>query len=219
MEAVTAWERYAQNRQPRRAVNAAGARTWLNWTQYPDHGPDESVLGEIQGRRVLELGCGTGCNLAHLAAQGAVCVGVDIAPSQREKAEARWGHFPGLSFVTAEATEFLKGCPGMFDAVFSIFGAVWFTNPQQLLPLVRQQLMPGGVFAFSHKPPAEEQGPVGILREARAVSRWDYSGDEWATLLDSAGFANITAKVIPPPGRESLGTLLVRAETLTDGTK
>ncbi|MET9627107.1 hypothetical protein ABZX92_06560 [Lentzea sp. NPDC006480] len=37
------WERYAAKYEPRRAVNAAGATTWLNWAQYPDHGPDETV--------------------------------------------------------------------------------------------------------------------------------------------------------------------------------
>ncbi|GAU68551.1 methyltransferase [Streptomyces sp. NBRC 110611] len=88
MEALTAaWERYAAGRTPRRAVNAAGATTWLNWTQYPDHGPDESLLGPVRGLRVLELGCGTGCNLAHLANLGARCVGIDIVPSQRTKAD------------------------------------------------------------------------------------------------------------------------------------
>lgn len=112
MEVVDAWERYAQGRTPRRDTNASGAKTWLNWTQYADHGPDESILGELQGRTVLELGCGTGCNLAHLSTLGAECIGVDIAPSQREKAVARWGHLPGLTFHTAEVTDYLSRTDG-----------------------------------------------------------------------------------------------------------
>ncbi|WP_371653355.1 MULTISPECIES: class I SAM-dependent methyltransferase [unclassified Streptomyces] len=216
---TAAWERYAEGRTPRRAVNSAGATTWLNWTQYPDHGPDESLLGPLHGRRVLELGCGTGCNLAHLATLGAECIGVDIAPGQRRKAEERWGHVPGLTFHTAEATEFLTSSPDSFDAVLSIFGPVWFTDPEQLLPLVRKRLAPGGVLAFSHKPPGDDSEPVGPLREARAVSRWDYSAGEWADLLARTGFTNVTAEIIPPPGSESLGTLLVRAETVKDGAK
>src|SRR4051812_18410947 len=70
-----AWERYAEKARPRRRINGDGASTWLNWTQYPDHGPNESVLGDLSGRRVLELGSGTGSNLAHLATLGAVCTG------------------------------------------------------------------------------------------------------------------------------------------------
>ncbi|MEH6375769.1 class I SAM-dependent methyltransferase [Streptomyces sp. KLMMK] len=214
MEAVTAaWERYAAGRTPRRARNAAGATTWLNWTQYPDHGPDESLLGPIQGRRVLELGCGTGCNLAHLATLGAECVGIDVAPSQAAKAEARWGSLSGLTFQTAEATEFLADHPNSFDVVLSIFGPVWFTDPAMLLPLVRRSLAAGGVFAFSHRPAQPVRRPRGPLRDARAVTRWDHSLHEWVSLLSSARFTNITADIIDPPTSASEGTLVVRAET------
>ncbi|MEU9624931.1 class I SAM-dependent methyltransferase [Streptomyces sp. NPDC048155] len=211
MEVVDAWERYAQGRTPRRETNASGARTWLNWTQYPDHGPDESILGDLQGRTVLELGCGTGCNLAHLSTLGATCTGADIAPSQRRKAEARWGHLPGLTFHTADATDFLTQAAEPFDVVLSIFGPVWFTDPEQLLPLAHKRLSPGGVLAFSHKPPADDMEPVGTLREAKAVTRWDYSAGEWATLLTSAGFSDVIAEIIPPPEGKDMGTLLVRA--------
>ncbi|WP_031040838.1 class I SAM-dependent methyltransferase [Streptomyces sp. NRRL F-5650] len=211
MEVVDAWERYAQGRTPRREVNSAGARTWLNWTQYPDHGPDESILGDLQGRTVLELGCGTGCNLAHLSTLGATCTGVDIAPSQHEKAVARWGHLPGLTFHTAEVTDYLSRTEGPFDVVLSIFGPVWFTGPEQLLPLVRKKLSPGGVLAFSHKPPTAGSQPVGQPREAKAVTRWDYTPEEWAALLASSGYSDIKAEVISPPEGKDVGTLLVRA--------
>lgn len=211
MEVVEAWERYARRRTPRREVNSAGARTWLNWTQYPDHGPDESILGDLQGRTVLELGSGTGCNLAHLSTLGAICTGVDCAPSQYEKAAARWGHLPGLTFHTADVTDYLHKAAEPFDVVLSIFGPVWFTAPDRLLPLIHKRLSHGGVLAFSHKPPGEDTHPVGTLREARAVIRWDHSPEEWSTLLSSAGFSDIKAETIPAPEDKGMGTLLVRA--------
>ncbi|WP_129840147.1 class I SAM-dependent methyltransferase [Streptomyces sp. RFCAC02] len=211
MEVVDAWERYAQGRTPRREVNSAGARTWLNWTQYPDHGPDESILGNLRGCTVLELGCGTGCNLAHLSTLGATCTGVDIAPSQHEKAVTRWGHLPGLTFHTAEVTDYLNRTDGTFDVVLSIFGPVWFTDPEQLLPLVRKRLSAGGVLAFSHKPPTAGTQPVGALREAKAVTRWDYTPEEWSALLASSGYSDIKTEVISPPEEKDAGTLLARA--------
>ncbi|MEZ7006883.1 class I SAM-dependent methyltransferase [Streptomyces sp. AD55] len=213
MEVVAAWERYAQGRTPRREVNSAGARTWLNWTQYPDHGPDESILGDVQGRTVLELGCGTGCNLAHLSTLGAMCTGVDIAPSQQGKAVARWGSLPGLAFHTAEVTDYLSRTEGSFDVVLSIFGPVWFTDPERLLPLVRRRLSPGGVLAFSHKPPTAGTRPVGRPGEAKAVTRWDHTPEEWSALLASSGYSDIKAEVVPPPAGKDAGTLLVRAYT------
>ncbi|MEW2622804.1 class I SAM-dependent methyltransferase [Streptomyces sp. NPDC048106] len=211
MDVVDAWERYAQGRTPRRETNVSGARTWLNWTQYPDHGPDESTLGDLQGRTVLELGCGTGCNLAHLSTLGATCSGVDIAPSQIKKAGARWGHLPGLTFHTAEVTDYLSRKVGPFDVVLSIFGPVWFTDPAQLLPLIRKRLSPGGVLAFSHKPPTAGTQPVETLRDDRVVTRWDYTQEEWSASLTSSGFSDIKVETISPPEGKGTGTLLVRA--------
>lgn len=129
MSATQAWERYAAGARPRRQVNAAGASTWLNWTQYPDHGPDEALFGEVRGRRAVELGSGSGSNLAHLATLGAVCTGVDLAPSRTAAATTTWGHLPNLEFVTADAVDYLTDCQAAFDIVYSIFGAVWFTDP------------------------------------------------------------------------------------------
>jgi SAM-dependent methyltransferase len=205
VSAVEAWERYASNSRPRRPVNAAGASTWLNWTQYPDHGPDESLLGELAGRRVLELGSGSGANLAHLATVGADCTGVDLAPSRTRTAVAQWGHLPGLKFVTADAVTYLTAHHEIFDVVCSIFGAVWFTDPAILLPAVRARLRPGGVLAFSHLPAAE----VGVVA-GPVVSKWNYPPERWEAVLADAGFAAV-AKVIPGPADGDIGTLLVRA--------
>ncbi|MFI9380229.1 class I SAM-dependent methyltransferase [Kutzneria sp. NPDC052558] len=208
MSATEAWERYASNARPRRWVNTAGASTWLNWTQYPDHGPNESVLGELAGRRVLELGSGTGSNLAHLATLGAICIGVDLAPSRTDTATTEWGHLPGLEFVTADAVTFLTETDETFDVVYSIFGAVWFTDPAILLPLVRKRMRPGGVFGFSHLP-ATEAG----VTSGRAVSKWNYPAQQWQQMLTTAGFAADTT-IIPAPAGNPVGTLLVHASAL-----
>lgn len=205
MSAVEVWERYASNSRPRRAVNGAGASTWLNWTQYPDHGPDESVLGDLAGRRVLELGSGSGANLAHLATVGAVCTGVDLAPSRTQAAATQWGHLPGLEFVTADAVTYLAENDETFDVVCSIFGAVWFTDPAILLPAVRARLRPGGAFAFSHLPTTD----AGVVA-GPAVSKWNYPAEQWENMLADAGFAAV-ATVIPGPADGDIGTLLVRA--------
>ncbi|WP_411145583.1 hypothetical protein [Streptomyces sp. x-80] len=135
---------------------------------------------------------------------------MDIAPSQHEKAVARWGHLPGLTFHTAEVTDFLTRTAGPFDVVLSIFGPVWFTAPEQFLPLIRKRLSHSGVLAFSHKPPAGTQ-PVGPLREAKAVTRWDYSPEEWSAFLTSSRFSDIRAETIAPPEGKGTEALLVRA--------
>ncbi|MDX3360576.1 MULTISPECIES: class I SAM-dependent methyltransferase [Streptomyces] len=214
-----AWDTYARQRPERRAVNAAGAETWFNWTQYPDHGPTADVLGVRPGHRVLDLGCGKGGNLAHLATLGARAVGVDLAPAQLAGARQRWGHL-GLSLHRRDAVDFLAEEGGEdFDSVYSVFGAVWFTDPDRLLPAVRARLRPGGVLAFSQRPPvegcygcqasyinrSEEEDPL-------VVRRWDYELEEWGRILTRHEFRDVRARVIPaPPGPRTIGTLLVRA--------
>lgn len=206
MSLAESWDRYAVGSKPRRTVNAKGDTTWLNWTQYADHGPNESVLGPVAGRRVLELGSGSGSNLAHLVTLGATGQGVDIAPARETAARKRWGNLPGLEFRTAEATAFLSETDETFDVMLSIFGAVWFVDPNTLLPLIRSRITRGGILAFSHLPPGN-QG----LKPAKAGLRHDHTPDEWTRILMGHGFSGVSVSLIDPPEGKAVGTMLVRA--------
>jgi SAM-dependent methyltransferase len=205
--AVEAWERYAEKSQPRRETNAAGARTWINWTQYPDHGPDESVLGDVDGRTVLELGSGTGANLAHLATLGGRCMGVDLAPSRKAAADWAWGGQANLEFLTADVLDYLETTETEFDVVYSIFGAVWFNDPAVLLPLVRNRMSAGGVFVFSQLPVTAHP----VAAHDRVVRKWNHAAAEWVRVLSDHGFDSATAEDVDPPVAGRPGTLLVRA--------
>ncbi len=48
-----------------------------------------AMIGEVQGRRVLDLGCGTGRYCVLLAERGAEVLGVDPSPGMLERARAR----------------------------------------------------------------------------------------------------------------------------------
>ncbi|WP_255306130.1 trans-aconitate 2-methyltransferase [Streptomyces sp. Wb2n-11] len=174
------------------------------------------ILGNVAGARVLDLGCGSGGNLAHLVELGAEAVGVDISPVQIAKARGRW---PYLDVREAAAEDFLSAQKEKYAAIFSVFGAAWFTDPAVLLPLVSARLAPGGVFAFSHNPPAlagcyglqaSQIQPPGKGAEPLYVKRWDYEPQAWVVTLERAGFTNVTAEVIAPPTGKRIGTLLVR---------
>lgn len=206
-EIAAVWDRYAQGRAPRRDRNAAGDPTWFNWTSHPDHGPDETILGDVAGKKVLELGCGTGCNLAHLATSGAHCTGLDVSPAQTRKAVARWGGVHRIGFRTGEAVSFLAGMPGPFDIIYSVFGAVWFIDPEVLFPLVRRNLAQGGVFAFSHTAAVD---CVPLAPSAR-IGRIDWDCQQWVDVLVRHGFVNVDADVVGAPGGVGQRTLLVRA--------
>ncbi|MCT4357175.1 class I SAM-dependent methyltransferase [Streptomyces sp. Je 1-79] len=216
---TAAWNTYAQQKPDRRPTNAAGETTWFNWTQYPDHGPGAEVLDLAPASVVLELGCGKGGNLAHLATLGHRAIGLDVSPAQLAGAQERWGALPGVELRQVEAVAFLGETDEKLDAVFSVFGAAWFTDPEKLLPTVRGRLRPGGVFAFSHRPAiegcygcqasyinrSEEEDPL-------VVKRWDYEADRWVEILGKYGFTDASAEVLPaPPGPRKIDTLLVHA--------
>ena len=61
----------------------APVRARLEWTRQPGTGPPPGILGDLAGRVVIELGCGSGHNLAVLAARyGAIVTGVDQDPAK-----------------------------------------------------------------------------------------------------------------------------------------
>lgn len=106
----------------------------------------------------------------------------------------------------------LSGMPA-FDAVYSAWGVVWFTDPEILLPLVAKSLTSDGVFAFGRAEPSPgAYGPQpmrGKWLEGReselTVLRRQYTPQAWADLLKRHGFTNVDARVVPAPGGEKSG--------------
>ncbi|MGW7140650.1 class I SAM-dependent methyltransferase [Streptomyces xanthophaeus] len=215
-----AWDEYAQGKPQRRPTNARGETTWFNWTQYADHGPGAEVLAVKPGDSVLDLGCGSGGNAAHLATLGMKAVGIDLSPKQLAKARERWPDVEGMELRQGDALTYLGETFTIFDAIYSVFGAAWFTDPGLLLPIVHATLKPGGVFAFSQRPPVEgcygcqaSYIPKGPDEDPAIVKRWDYEPDIWSSLLKEYGFPEVTATVLPASkaDKRTTGTLLVRA--------
>ncbi|GAA3783946.1 hypothetical protein GCM10022403_018300 [Streptomyces coacervatus] len=184
------------------------------WTQYTGHGPGPELLGGP--RRVLEIGCGTGRALAYLAEQGIEAHGVDLSPVMVKKINERWAD-TGATFECGEVLDWLAADENRYDAVYSVFGAAWFTDPGRLFPLVRARLNQGGVFVFS-QPPAipGAYGPQGMYKggfagKAMFTYRYSYRPAVWERLLTRAGFATAEARIIDAPKAGHIGTLIVRA--------
>ncbi|MFF6999098.1 class I SAM-dependent methyltransferase [Streptomyces sp. NPDC008313] len=186
------------------------------WTQYTGHGPGPELLGTCES--VLEIGCGTGRALAHLAQQGVTTVGVDLSPRMVQLATERWAPL-GIRFEQAEVLAWLATDQSQYDAVYSIFGAAWFTDPSRLFSLVRGRLTPGGRFVFS-QPPAipGAYGPQGMYKggfagRAQFTYRYSYRPAVWERFLIRAGFATAEAQVVEAPTADHIGTLIVEAQT------
>ena len=202
------WDAYAES------AFKEDAEPGFCWTQYAGHGPGPELLGNP--RSVLEIGCGTGRALAHLAQHGIAARGVDLSPVMVEKTTTKWAG-TGAEFVCSEVLEYLSEHEVEYDAIYSIFGAAWFTDPSRLFPLVRQRLRPGGVFVFS-QPPAipGAYGPQGMYKggfagKAMFTYRYSYRPAVWERHLLRAGFTSAEATVMDAPKAGHIGTLIVQA--------
>ncbi|MFK8911427.1 class I SAM-dependent methyltransferase [Streptomyces sp. YS-3] len=186
----------------------------FRWTQYEGHGPGPELLGEPAS--ALEIGCGTGLALACLAQKGVTATGVDLSPVMVANITERWGS-SGARFVCAEVLDHLSSTTETYDAIYSIFGAAWFTDPAKLLPLIVKRLNPGGVLAFSHPPAIPgAYGPQGMYKggfagRATYAYRYSYTPRKWEGLLRRAGFQEANVRVLDAPEHDHIGTLIARA--------
>ncbi|WP_323182675.1 class I SAM-dependent methyltransferase [Streptomyces sp. NBC_00094] len=207
------WDKALQRRG---SPAPAGA---FDGTGLADGGPGAELLGTPA--TALDFGPAEGENAAVLARTGVEVTAVDFSAVQVERARLLWAGEPRLTFVHAEACAFLDQEPRRFDAIYSTWGAVWFTDPEDLFPRVAEPLASGGVLAFSHREPvaghygAQQMG--GKWLEGRetelTVWRWQYGPEQWADTLECHGFTAVEAKVLPNPDPTALGTLLITATT------
>lgn len=111
---------------------------------------DAKLLGDVSGRRVLELGCGAAAAARWLADQGADVVAMDLSAGMlrhAEQAAARTGITVPLVQADANALPFADGA---FDVVCTAFGAVPFVDDSAgVMREVFRVLKPGGRWVFS----------------------------------------------------------------------
>lgn len=206
------WDRYAgavdDGETPEEALKNA-----FGWTQYEGHGPGDELLGDPT--TTLELGFGRGNAVAALALKGIDATGVDVSAAQCEHARRRWGRLPGTQYIQADVVDYLAGSDRQWEVVYSIWGALWFTDPNRLLPLIRDRLALGGKLVFSHAPAVPGcygvQGMYGNGFTGRQVwvYRWAHEPAGWVDLLRRHGFGDIHARIEPAPEPDHIGTLIV----------
>jgi SAM-dependent methyltransferase len=115
-----------------------------------------AVLGQVEGRDVLELGCGAAQWALALARMGARAVGLDL--SERQLAHARTRSRPvtaAIPLVQGNA-ENLPFRNEAFDVVFCDHGATVFAVPENTVSEASRVLRPAGLFAFCMSTPIRD---------------------------------------------------------------
>lgn len=123
----------------------------------PDIGTEAELrlLGNVAGKRVLDLGCGSGLATVAFAKQGAHAIGLDQAPelltaarraAEREgvKLELHQGDLADLAFMRADSV----------DLVFSAWAFGWVPDLNRVFRQVHRVLKEGAPLVFSIPHPA-----------------------------------------------------------------
>jgi SAM-dependent methyltransferase len=177
---AAAWDRYA-------AAYQIGAELPTSTAHYGPDIPNESelrLLGDLKGKRVLELGCGGAqCSIA-FAKQGATAIGVDFSAEQlafarrlcerdEVRIELRQGDLADLAFLRADS----------IDLVFSAYAFGYVDDLNRVFRQVHRVLKVGAPLVFSLPHPAydmiddDSEEPLLIRRSYFDRAPIDYEVD------------------------------------------
>lgn len=176
-----------------------------------------------RGKRVLEVGCGTGLILQRVAAVASSAKGIDISPGMLAKARER-----GLDVFEGVATK-LPFDDGAFDLVYSFKVLAHVPEIREALAEMSRVCAPGGVVLAEFYNPrsvrylAKKLGGAGKVSETRTeaevYTRFDTTDAIRAILppdVTLEGFRGV--RVFTPVARAVslplLGAVLARAERL-----
>ncbi len=169
-----------------------------------------AAVNRLPGRRVLEVGVGTGLALPRYAPDKRV-TGIDLSTEMLARARERvgrerLGNVEALLELDAEQTGFADDS---FDTAVAMFVASVVPHPKRLLAEMRRVVRPGGDILFVNHF-AAERGPRWWAERALApASRalgWhpDFMVD---ALLDAAARAEASLVPVPPFGLFTLARL------------
>jgi SAM-dependent methyltransferase len=112
------------------------------------------------GARVLDVACGTGNTAIPLARRGLLVTGVDIAPNLLVQAREH-AAVEGLTIAFDEGdAEQLPYADASFDAVVSMFGAMFAPRPELVASEFARVLKPGGLLAMANWNPTSFSGQM-----------------------------------------------------------
>jgi ubiquinone/menaquinone biosynthesis C-methylase UbiE len=187
---------------------------------YGPSSPNEDelkLLGDVAGKRVLELGCGGGqCSVA-FALRGARVTGIDFAARQLAFARAlATKHGVAVDFLQHDVRDLSPIADDSQEIVFSAFALMYLDDRPRVFREVHRVLKPGGFFAFSVDHPLfrkvdldtlaivesyNETGPaVDDLGALGTTTMYRYRIGDLHNALVDAGF--VVERLIEPDSRK-----------------
>jgi len=137
-----------------------------------------SLIPDVEGRRVLDAGCGTGVYTEWLVERGAEVVGVDVSEPMLGHARERIGD--RAEFVRADLGEPLEfAATDSFDGVVSALALGYVADWRDPFAEFARLLKPEGFLVFStghpldQFQPGDDDGDANYFEVERKTKEWD----------------------------------------------
>ena len=164
-------------------------RRWRAWNRI------YSVLPDVRGKTILDLGCAIGDQAAELVARGASVIGIDANEELLRVARSRG--IGNAEFRSGDLRDLDLALEA--DGIWCSFSVAYIANPQRHLMSWSQRLRPGGWMAvteiddlFGHEPLSDRAKSLIGAYETKALKtgRYDFrAGRKLQTYLEQAGLA------------------------------
>jgi SAM-dependent methyltransferase len=142
--------------------------------------PDARLLGDVRGRRVLEVGCGAAMCSRWLVGQGADPFAFDVSAGMLRHARSG-ARETGVDVPLVQAdAQYIPFRDESFDLAFTAFGAIQFVaDSGRLMREVARVLRPGGAWVFATTHPTrwafpDNPGPDGLTATMPYFDRTPY---------------------------------------------
>ncbi|MBF4692106.1 helix-turn-helix domain-containing protein [Fusibacter ferrireducens] len=149
------------------------------------------LLGDLAGKKVLEIGCGTGRSLQYIGEQKASELwGIDISVEQLKKAKQYLATCHLSAHLICSPMEETCGLPtDYFDRVYSVYGMGWTTDLVGTFRLIATYLKSDGIFIFSWSHPIHKC--VAVEGEMLNFKK-NYFDESWYSVSKDGGMLSLS---------------------------
>jgi len=113
-----------------------------------------NLLGNVEGKKIVELGCGAAENSITLAKKGGICTGVDMSSEQLKIAKNLiLENKVKIELIEGDIENLTMFDNGIFDIALSIFALDWMQDLFTAFKEAYRILKPNGIFVFSTQHP------------------------------------------------------------------
>jgi SAM-dependent methyltransferase len=139
------------------------------------------LFGDVSGKKMLEIGCGSGQSLQYLGKRNAAELwGMDISANQLEKTRQLLTACGLSATLICSPMEEECGIPeNYFDFVYSIYAIGWTTDLEGTFCRIASYLKKDGIFIFSWSHPIHK---CVAAENNRLVFKKCYFDDSWYTV-------------------------------------